>query len=79
VIPNASVYVTAGGQQAANQMCGLSGTQIPIEAAKLKELYKTPKNYASQFEKRVKDLEQAGWSLRVYRDWLLSDAKKVTF
>ena len=79
VIPNASAYVSAGGQQAANQMCGLSGTQVPIESGRLKELYKTPKNYASLFEKRVKDLEQAGWSLRVYRDWLVSDAKKVTF
>jgi hypothetical protein len=79
VIPNASAYVTAGGQQAANQMCGLSGTQIPIDPAKLKELYKTKKAYVNRFEDRVKELERAGWSLRVYRDMLVADAQKVTF
>ena len=79
VIPNASAYVTAGGQQAANLMCGLSGTQIPIEPARLKELYKTKKNYASMFEKRVKELEKAGWSLPVYRDLIVGDAERVSF
>ena len=79
VIPNASAYVAAGGQQAANQMCGLSGTQVPIEPAKLKELYKTKKNYASMFEKRVKELEKAGWSLPLYRELIVGDAAKVNF
>ena len=41
VIPNGSDYIKAGGLQAANQMCGLSGAQTPFTAAKLKELYKT--------------------------------------
>jgi len=79
LIANPSVYVAAGGQQAANLMCGLSGTQIPIEPAMLKALYKTKKNYASLFEKRVKELEKAGWSLPLYRDLILGDAAKVTF
>ncbi|HXR44586.1 MAG TPA: alpha/beta hydrolase domain-containing protein [Pseudolysinimonas sp.] len=79
VIPNASAYVAAGGQQAANQMCGLSGTQVPIEPARLKELYKTKKNYASMFEKRVKELEKAGWSLPLYRELIVGDAAKVNF
>ena len=79
VIPNASAYIAAGGQQAANQMCGLSGTQLPFAPEKLKALYKSPKNYRSLFEKRVKDLEKAGWSLPVYRELILSDAAKVTF
>ena len=78
-MPNPSAYVAAGGQQAANQMCGLSGTQIPFEPAKLKELYKTKKNYASLFEKRVKELEKAGWSLPLYRDLIVGDAAKVNF
>ena len=79
LIADPSAYVAAGGQQAANQMCGLSGTQIPIEPARLKELYKTKKNYASMFEKRVKELEKAGWSLPVYRDLIVGDAAKVNF
>ena len=79
VIPNASAYVAAGGQQAANLMCGLSGTQIPIEPARLKDLYKTKKNYATLFEKRVKELEKAGWSLPLYRELILGDAAKVSF
>jgi hypothetical protein len=79
VIPNASAYVAAGGQQAANQMCGLSGTQIPFEPAKLKALYKTKKAYASQFEKRAKELEKAGWALPVYRELIVGDAAKVMF
>ena len=79
LIANPSAYVAAGGLQAANQMCGLSGTQIPIEPARLKELYKTKKNYASMFEKRVKELEKAGWSLPVYRELIVGDAAKVNF
>jgi len=79
LIPNPSAYVAAGGQQAANLMCGLSGTQIPIEPAKLKEMYKTKKNYATLFEKRVKELEKAGWSLPLYRELMLGDAAKVNF
>ncbi len=79
VIPNASSYVAAGGQQAANQMCGLSGTQVPFDAAKLKALHKTKKAYTTAFEKRVKELEKAGWSLPLYRELILSDAAKVNF
>jgi hypothetical protein len=79
LIANPSAYVAAGGQQAANQMCGLSGTQIPFDAAKLKALYKTPKNYQASFEKRVKELEKAGWSLPFYRDLIVGDAAKVRF
>jgi hypothetical protein len=79
LIANPSAYVAAGGQQAANLMCGLSGTQIPFDAARLKELYKTKKNYASLFEKRVKELEKAGWSLPLYRELIVADAAKVNF
>jgi hypothetical protein len=79
VIPNASAYVKAGGQQAADLMCRLSGTQIPFDQAKLKTLYKTKKAYVSQFDKRAKDLEKAGWALPIYRELILSDTAKVNF
>jgi hypothetical protein len=79
VIPNASPYIAAGGQQAANQMCGLAGAQLPFSQAKLKELYRSPKNYRSLVEKRLSELEKAGWSLPVYHEQILADATKVTF
>jgi hypothetical protein len=79
VIPNPSAYIKAGGQPAADLMCSLSGTQINFDAAKLKALYKTPKNYVASYEKRLKELEKAGWSLPVYHDLVLGDAKKVSF
>jgi hypothetical protein len=60
-------------------MCGLSGTQVPFDAAMLKAMYKTPKNYVSMYETRVKELEKAGWSLPLYRDLLIGDARKVRF
>jgi hypothetical protein len=79
LIANPSAYIAAGGQPAANQMCGLSGTQLPFEPSKLAALYKTKKAYASQFEKRAKELEKAGWALPVYRELIVGDAAKVTF
>ena len=79
LIPNPSAYVAAGGQQAANQMCGLSGTQLPFDAAMLKAKYQTPKNYVASVEKRVKELEKQGWSLPLYHDLIVGDAQKVRF
>lgn len=79
VIPNASAYIAAGGQQAANQMCSLGGAQLPIPQAKLKTLYKTKRNYVSMVERRLTELEKVGWSLPVYRELILADAAKVAF
>jgi hypothetical protein len=79
VIPNGSAYIAKGGLQAATQMCGLSGSQVPFPQAKLKTLYKTKKNYVSMVEKRLTDFEKAGWSLPVYRELILADAAKVNF
>ena len=79
LIANPSAYVTRGGQQAANQMCGLSGFQVPFDGAKLKALYKNKQAYAKAVEKRVTELEKTGWSLPVYREMILGDAAKVSF
>jgi hypothetical protein len=79
VIPNGSAYIKAGGQQAANQMCGLSGAQTPFSQAKLKEMYGTKQRYVSLVERRLTELERLGWSLPVYRELILADAAKVTF
>ncbi len=79
VIPNPSAYIAAGGQGAANLMCGLSGTEVPLPASTLRELYQTRADYVAKVDKRVNELEKEGWSLNVYRDLILADAARVSF
>ena len=79
LIPNPSAYIAARGQQAAAQMCGLSAYQIDIPKAQLKQLYGSRQNYRGKVEKRLTELEKAGWSLPVYRELILADAAKVEF
>jgi hypothetical protein len=79
VIPNASAYIATRGQNAANQMCGLSTAQIAFPPAKLKALYKNKQGYVKAVEARLTALEKAGWSLPLYREMILGDAAKVNF
>jgi hypothetical protein len=79
VVANASAYIAAGGQQAANLMCGLSTSQMDFPAAKLKALYKTKQAYAKALATRLGELEKAGWSLPVYREMILADAAQKAF
>ena len=79
VIPNASAYIATRGQNAANQMCGLSTAQIAFTPARLKELYKNKQGYVKAVEARLTALEKAGWSLPLYREMVLGDAAKVSF
>ena len=79
VIPNPSAYVAKGGQQAANQMCGLAAYQIDFSRDQLKQLYGNKQTYRTRVERRVNELEKAGWSLPVYRQMILADAAKVDF
>ena len=79
VISPASAYISRGGLQAANQMCGLSTAQIAFAPAKLKELYKNKQGYVRAVERRLTELEKAGWSLPVYREMILADAARVNF
>jgi hypothetical protein len=79
VVPNASEYITRGGQQAANLMCGLSTSQIDFTTAQLKAMYKSKQAYVKAVETRLTELEKAGWSLPLYREMILGDAAKVDF
>jgi hypothetical protein len=79
VIPNASAYVTANGLVGAQIMCRLSNYQVPLSAAKLRELYGNKRNYERMFEARLDELEHQGWSLPVYRELILGDAAAVEF
>jgi hypothetical protein len=74
-----SEYVTRGGLQAANQMCGLSAFQNDYSKEELVKLYGSKKAYRSKVEKRLNELQKAGWSLPMYKEMILADAAKVEF
>lgn len=79
VIENASAYVTANGLQGAQTMCRLSAYQEPMSKDALRKLYGSKRNYVRMFEARLDELEKAGWSLPVYREVILADARAVDF
>jgi hypothetical protein len=79
VIANPSEYVKANGLQGAQIMCRLSAYQEPFSAAKLRELYGSQREYLRKVEASIDALEKQGWSLPVYREMLLADARKVAF
>lgn len=59
------------------QLCNLSVYQTAIPAAKLKQMYKSKNEYVKRVEARLNELEKAGWSLPVYHDLIMADAKAV--
>jgi len=61
------------------QLCGLSVYTTPIAKAQLKKLYGSKANYVKKVDARLKELEKAGWSLPVYHDLILGDARAVEF
>jgi hypothetical protein len=60
-------------------LCGLSVYTTPMASAELRAMYGSADSYAQQFEARLNELEAAGWSLPVYHDLLVADAKAVSF
>jgi hypothetical protein len=79
VVANAAPYIAAGGQNAANLMCGLSTAQFVFTPAKLKELYKNKQSYVKAVKTHLTALEKAGWSLPLYHEMIVSDAAEVQF
>jgi hypothetical protein len=79
VIANPSAYVAANGLQGAQTMCRLSAYQEPFSAAQLRELHGSKREYLRKFEARLNELEQQGWSLPVYRELILADARAIDF
>ena len=68
-----------GNEKGAGLMCNLSASQTALSKDDLKKRYKNKKNYVSLVEKRVSELEKAGWSLPMYHDLIVGDAAKVDF
>jgi hypothetical protein len=60
-------------------LCGLGGYQAKFPEQKLRQLYGSPQAYVRRVAARLDELEKAGWSLPVYREMILADARKVTF
>jgi hypothetical protein len=60
-------------------LCSLSGWITPLPAETLRSKYGSTANYVQQVEARLNELEAQGWSLPVYRDIILGDAKAVQF
>jgi hypothetical protein len=77
---NPSMWMKANGNEKGGAlMCNLSASQMALSKDELKKRYKNKKNYASMVERRLNELEKAGWSLPVYRELILTDAAKVDF
>ena len=77
---NPSAWMKANGnEKGAGLMCGLSASQTALSKDELKKRYKNKKNYVSMVERRVNELEKAGWSLPMYHELIMSDAAKVDF
>ena len=77
--PDTVPWVALRGEAGINQLCGLTGYQIPLTDAQLKKLYRNKAGYLAKVRQRVDELTRQGWSLPLYREQILADAAKVTF
>jgi hypothetical protein len=77
--PNPATTGAGSGRMQTPLLCFLSGWQTPIDAAVLKNKYGTPANYVQQVEKRLNELETQGWSLPVYHEVIMGDARAARF
>jgi hypothetical protein len=77
--PNPASTGAGSGRMQTPLLCYLSGWQTPIDAAVVKKKYGSPANYVRMVEKRLNELEAEGWSLPVYHDVIMADARAVRF
>jgi hypothetical protein len=77
--PNPASTGAGSGRMQTPLLCNLSGYQTAIDAATVKKKYGTPANYVAQVEKRLNELEKQGWSLPIYHEIIMNDAKAVKF
>lgn len=68
-----------GQDQSLAAVCRLSVYEEPFSKAKLKQLYGSKNNYLRLVEEDLDKLEAAGWSLPVYHDLIMADARAVEF
>jgi hypothetical protein len=77
--PNPKTTGAGSGRMQTPLLCFLSGYQTPLKPEIIRKKYGTPANYVQQVEKRLKQLEKEGWSLPVYHEIIMADAKAVKF
>lgn len=77
--PNPNTTGAGSGRMQTPLLCFLSGWQTPIAADILRKKYGSPASYVSAVEKRLNELEKQGWSLPVYHDIIMGDAKAAKF
>lgn len=77
--PNTVPLVARRGEAGIDQLCRLTGYQIPLTAEQLKKLYSTKQNFIAKVRQRVDELTREEWSLPLYRDQILADAARVNF
>jgi ATP-dependent RNA circularization protein (DNA/RNA ligase family) len=72
-------YLADGQDPAMSVVCRLSVYEIPFTTSKMRELYGNKENFLRQFESNLNSHEAAGWSLPVYHDLIMADAKAIQF
>ena len=77
--PGTVPWVALRGEAGINQLCGLTGYQVPLTGAQLRTLYGNTQDYLAKVRQRVDELTRQGWSLPLYREQILGDAAKVSF
>lgn len=77
--PNTVPWVALRGEAGIDQLCRLTGYQVPLTDAELKKLYTNKQNFLAKVRQRVDELTRQGWSLPVYREQILADAAKADF
>ena len=61
-----------------DRLCQLAGTKVPLPEATLKKLYPNKSQYATQVERRLKELVSQGWFLPEYAEMVRGDAIATT-
>jgi hypothetical protein len=70
----------AGGQDPAmSVVCQLSVYEELFSEQKMRQLYGSKQNFLRQFEDNLNEHEASGWSLPVYHELIMADARAVDF
>jgi hypothetical protein len=77
--PNTAPWVALRGEAGIDQLCRLTGYQLPLAPADLRKRYGSKAAYVAKVQQRLDELTRQGWSLPIYREQILADAAGVTF
>jgi hypothetical protein len=66
-----------GKTPAQDRLCLLIGTEVPLPADTLSELYRNRGQYVSRINRRLMELVRDGWFLREYADQVRDDLKQT--